>query len=191
MLKQLASLARLDFSPRQRQPSAGRLALAAIASIAGSLAADALLVVIGVAIFPATRGFAHFQFPDYARLTVAGVLIACLGWPVVTRISWAPRWLFLRLAILVTLVLWLPDIWILHLGESADAVAVLMVMHLAIALVTYNLLVHVAPVRPAAGHRGVGTHAAGTHAAGNRAAGERDASPAAQPASRGQHRHAR
>jgi hypothetical protein len=191
MLKQLASLARLDFSPRHRQPSAGRLALAAIASIAGSLAADALLVVIGTAIFPGTRGFAHFQFPDYARLTVAGVLIACLAWPVVTRISWAPRWLFLRLAILVTLVLWLPDIWILHLGESADAVAVLMVMHLAIALVTYNLLVHVAPVRPAAGHRGVGTHAVGTHAAGNRAAGERDASPAAQPASRGQHRHSR
>ena len=66
-----------------------------------------------------------------------------------------------------------------------------MVMHLAIALVTYNLLVHVAPVRPAAGNRGVGTHAVGAHAAGHRAAGERDASPAAQPASRGQHRHAR
>ncbi len=191
MLKQLASLARLDFSSRHRQPSAGRLAAATIASIAGSLAADALLVVIGTAIFPGTRGFAHFQFPDYARLTVAGVLIACVGWPVVTRISWAPRWLFLRLAILVTLVLWLPDIWILHLGESADAVAVLMVMHLAIALVTYNLLVHVAPVRPAAGNRGVGTHAVGAHAAGHRAAGERDASPAAQPASRGQHRHSR
>jgi hypothetical protein len=72
MLKQLASLARLDFSPRHRQPSAGRLAAATIASIAGSLAADALLVVIGTAIFPGTRGFAHFQFPDYARLTVAG-----------------------------------------------------------------------------------------------------------------------
>jgi hypothetical protein len=181
MLKQLASLARLDFSPQHRQPPAGRLVLATIASITGSLAADALLVVIGEAIFPGTKGFAHFQFPDYARLTVVGVIIACVAWPIVTRISWAPRWLFLRLAIAVTLVLWLPDIWILHLGESADAVAVLMVMHLAIALVTYNVLVHVAPVRPAAGN----------HAAGNRAAGERDASPAAQPASRGQHRHAR
>ena len=191
MLKQLASLARLDFSPRHRQPSAGRLVLATIASIAGSLAADALLVVLGTAIFPRTRGFAHFQFPDYARLTVAGVIIACVAWPIVTRISWAPRWLFLRLAILVTLVLWLPDIWILHLGESAGAVSVLMVMHLAIALVTYNLLVHVAPVRPAAANRAAGNRAAGNHAAGNRAAGERDVSPAAQPASRGQHRHAR
>ncbi len=201
MLKQLASLARLDFSPQHRQPSAARLALATIASIAGSLAADALLVLIGEAIFPGTRGFVHFQFSDYAKLTVAGVIIACVAWPIVTRISWAPRWLFLRLAILVTLVLWLPDIWILHLGESADAVGVLMLMHLAIALVTYNLLVHLAPVRHAAGNHAAGNHAAGTRAAGTRAAGtraagerdagERDALPASQPASRGQHRHAR
>jgi hypothetical protein len=46
-------------------------------------------------------------------------------------------------------VLWLPDLFILYRGQPADAVAVLMVMHLAIALVTYNLLVHVAPVLPA------------------------------------------
>jgi hypothetical protein len=65
----------------------------------------------------------------------------------VTRISEAPRWLFFRLAILVTLVLWLPDLWILRQGQSAQGVADLMVMHLAIALITYNLLVHVAPVR--------------------------------------------
>jgi hypothetical protein len=176
MLKQFAGLARLDFAPRHRQPSPGRLVLATIVSVAGSLAADALLVVIGEAIFPRTRGFAHFQFSDYAKLTVAGVIIACVAWPVVTRISWAPRWLFAWLAILVTLVLWLPDIWILHLGESADAVAVLIIMHLAIALVTYNVLVHLAPVRPAAG---------------NRSAGERDASLATRSSSRGQHRHAR
>jgi hypothetical protein len=181
MLNKLASLARVDFSPQHRQPSAGRVLLATIASIAGSLAADAILVIIGKAVFPSTRGFAHFQFSDYAKLTVIGVIVACVAWPVVTRISSAPRWLFFRLAILVTLVVLLPDLWILHLGESADAVAVLMVMHLAIALVTYNLLVHLAPVRPAAGNR----------AAGNHAAGERDASPGSQPASRGQHRHAR
>ena len=151
MLNQLASLARLDLAPRHRQPPAARVVLATILSIAGSLAADALLVVIGEALFPGTRGFVHFQFSDYAKLTVAGVIVACVAWPVVTRISAAPRWLFFRLAILVTLVLWLPDLYILHMGESAKAVAVLMVMHLAIALVTYNLLVHVAPVRPAAG----------------------------------------
>src|ERR1700755_956308 len=59
-----------------------------------------------------------------------------------------PRWLFFRLAILVTVVLLLPDVYILYRGQPADAVAVLMVMHLAIALVTYNLLVRLAPIGP-------------------------------------------
>jgi uncharacterized membrane protein YraQ (UPF0718 family) len=85
------------------------------------------------------------------------VIIACLAWPVVTRISSAPRWLFFRLAIVVTLVLWLPDLYILYRGESARAVAVLMVMHLAIALVTYNCVVRIAPVR--ASRRSAGSHA--------------------------------
>jgi hypothetical protein len=151
MLNRLASLARIDFSPQHRVPSARRLLLASIASIAGSLAADATLVVIGKAVFPSIRGFAHFQFADYAKLTVIGVIIACVAWPIVTRISSAPRWLFFRLAILVTLVLLLPDLYILHMGEPAKGVAVLMLMHVSIALVTYNLLVHIAPVRPAAG----------------------------------------
>ena len=119
---------------------------ATIVSIVGSLAADAALVAIGTAVFPSTRGYVHFQFHDYARLTVIGVVIACLAWPVVTRISSAPRWLFFRLAILVTLALWLPDLYILVRGQPPEAVAVLMSMHLAIALITYNCLVHRAKV---------------------------------------------
>jgi len=126
--------------------------VAAVAAIVGSLIADALLVVIGEAIFPGTKGYVHFRFSDYAKLTVIGVIIACAAWPVVARLSSAPRWLFLRLAILVTLVLWLPDLYILYKGQPADAVAVLMVMHVAIALVTYNLLVRAAPVRQARRH---------------------------------------
>ena len=112
------------------------------------LAADAILVVIGVAVFPSTKGYVHFQFSDYSKLTIIGVLIACVAWPIVTRISSAPRWLFFRMAIVVTLVLWPPDLYILHQGQSGRAVAVLMVMHLAIAVVTYNCLVHIAAIRP-------------------------------------------
>jgi hypothetical protein len=149
MLESLLSLARVDFCPRHDQPRMSRLVVATMAAVAGSLAADALLVAIGQALFPGTRGYPHFQFPDYARLTVIGVIIACVAWPVVTRVSSDPRWLFCRLAVLVTLVLWLPDVYLLYLGQSADAVAFLFGMHLAIALVTYNLLVHLAPVRPA------------------------------------------
>jgi hypothetical protein len=33
------------------------------------------------------------------------VVIACAAWPVVTRVSSQPRWLFLRLAVAVTVVL--------------------------------------------------------------------------------------
>jgi hypothetical protein len=141
-------LVRVDLAPAHQQPSAVRVAIATAASLAGSLAADAILVVIGEAVFPSTKGYGHFQFSDYAKLTVIGVLIACVAWPVVTRISSAPRWLFFRMAILVTLVLWLPDLYILHGGAPSRAVAVLMVMHLAIALVTYNCLVHIAGVAP-------------------------------------------
>ena len=149
LLDRALDLARVDFSPAHRQPAAGRVILATILSIAGSLAADALLVAIGTAVFPSTRGYVHFQFHDYAKLTVVGVIIACIGWPVVTRISAAPRWLFLRLAVLVTLVLWLPDLYILAKGQPPKAVAVLMVMHVAIAVLTYNCLVRIAPVRSA------------------------------------------
>jgi hypothetical protein len=75
-------------------------------------------------------------------------VIACLAWPIVTRISSSPRWLFAWMAVLVTLVLWLPDLYILVRGPPR-AVAVLMIMHLAIALITYNSLVRIAPATPA------------------------------------------
>ncbi len=86
------------------------------------------------------------------------MIIACAAWPIVTQISSAPRWLFFRLAIPVTLVLLLPDLYLLYRGAPGHAVAVLVVMHLAIALVTYNFLVHIAKVEPAARPR-VSAHA--------------------------------
>ena len=141
----LLGLVKVDFIPDPAQPSWMRLALATVVSLVGSLGADALLVALGTRVFPATKGYVHFQFSDYAKLTVIGVIIACVAWPIVTRISSQPRWLFFRLAILVTLVLFLPDLWILLQGSPGNAVSVLLLMHVAIALVTYNALVHIAP----------------------------------------------
>jgi hypothetical protein len=122
-----------------------RIVLATGAAIAGSLLADALIVVAAEALFPSTRGYVHFQFGDYAKLTIIGVLVACLGWPVMTRISSAPRWIYTRLAVIVTLVLLLPDVWLLHQRQPSKAVAALMAMHVAIALVTYWAVVLLAP----------------------------------------------
>ena len=147
MLQKVLDLVRLDFAPYHQQPSNGRVVLATVLSIVGSLVADALLVVIAQALWPSTKGYAHFQFADYAKLTIVGVIIACIAWPVTTRITSQPRWVFVRMAVLVTIVLWLPDVYILIQGQPAKAVGTLFVMHVAIALVTYSALVYLAPVR--------------------------------------------
>jgi len=136
---------RVDFSP-QTPPTTASLIVATVVAVVGSLAVDALLVKLGVALYPSTRGYSHFQFADYSKLTVIGVLIACAGWPVVARISSQPKWLFLRAAVLTTLVLLLPDVAIWYLGQSAQGVFVLVWMHLAIAVVTYLSLIVLAPV---------------------------------------------
>lgn len=154
MLKTVMRWGRIDFAPEHRPPSALRVVVATVVSIAGSLAADAVIVAIGEALWPKTKGYAHFAFADYGKLTVIGVVIACIAWPIVARVCAAPRWLFLRLAVLVTLVLLLPDVYILYKGQPGDAVGVLMVMHLAIGAVTYAALVGLAPVRTASARRG-------------------------------------
>jgi hypothetical protein len=174
MLMKAAALVRVDFAPAHRQPSAARVALATLVSIIGSLLADALCVVIAQAVFPGTRGYPHFQFTDYVKLTVIGVLIACAGWPVTTRVSSQPRWLFSRMAILVTLVLLPPDFYIMYQGQPGKAVAFLFLMHIAIALVTYNALVRLAPIVPfnpvsRARHDGARSRSGGAHRSGRRA----------------------
>jgi uncharacterized SAM-binding protein YcdF (DUF218 family) len=126
-----------------------------VSSVSGSLLIDAVLVSVGTVLIPSTRGQADFQFSDYATLTVIGVVVACAAWRVVARLSSSPRWLFLRLVILATLVLGVWDLWLLARGQPADSVAVLLTMELAVALITYNVLVRVSPVRPGAGQGGV------------------------------------
>lgn len=121
--------------------------MATAASIAASLLGDAILVAIGQAMFASTKGYQHFAFSDYAKLTVIGVVIACPAWPTVTRITSAPRWLFFRLAVLVTLVTLLPDLWPLLRHQPPTPVAVLVAMHLVIAVATYASLVFLAPIR--------------------------------------------
>jgi hypothetical protein len=141
----------IDVAPTHRPPSAGRIVLSTVSSIGGSLLITALLVSIGTTLISSTRDYVHFQFSDYATLTVIGVVIACATWTVVARISSSPRWLFLRLATLVMIVLSATDLWLLARGQPADAIALLLTIHLAVILLTYNVLVRVAPDRPRRG----------------------------------------
>jgi len=130
-----------------RPPKTERVVLAVVVSLAGSLAVNALLVALGTAVFPSTKGYGHFHFSDYGLLTALGVVAAGGAWMLVARLSSDPRRIFFRLAVVVTVVLLLPDIWLLLEHEPTAAVAVLMCMHLAIALITYNALIYLAPMR--------------------------------------------
>ncbi|MBO0805656.1 MAG: hypothetical protein J2P25_21590 [Nocardiopsaceae bacterium] len=60
-VNRILRLFRVDFAPAHRQPSATSVLAATAASIAGSLGADALVVVIGQAVFPSTRGYRTYR----------------------------------------------------------------------------------------------------------------------------------
>lgn len=138
-------LARVDLRP-PRPPSLARVVGAIVVAILASLVADALLVRLGTTLYPTTRGYVHFAFFDYARLTVIGVVVAGVGWPLVARVTSAPEWLYARLAVAVSVVLLVPDAYILYVGSPLRAVVVLVWMHVAIAFITYFALTVLAPV---------------------------------------------
>ncbi|MCU1471717.1 MAG: hypothetical protein JWQ39_2866 [Glaciihabitans sp.] len=143
----LRGLLAIDFPAGRAQPNLFRWLLATVVAIGVSLAACRGLVVAGIALFPATASYGHFQFSDYAKLTVIGVFGASVAWPLVTLVSSRGRRLYLWLAIAVTVVGLAPDVWILHQGQPVAGVAVLVVMHFALAVITYPALVFIAPQR--------------------------------------------
>lgn len=145
---------RIDLPAGARQPSLWRWAAATAAAVVGSVAACAALAALGVMAFPATAGYAHFQFADYAKLTIAGVLIASAAWPAAALLtSRAARPLFLWAAVGVTIASFAPDAWILAHGQTPEGVLVLALMHVAVAIVTYTCLVAIAPQRDTRGRR--------------------------------------
>lgn len=149
-IQTLLRLLRVDFRPRLA-PRGALVLLAFVVALVGSLALDVVLVRLGQAAFPSTKGYGHFQFSDYAKLTVIGVVIASVGWPIAAHLTSTPRKLFCRLAVLITLVLFAPDAYIWWRGSPGEAVFVLLWLHVGIAIVTYNALVRLAPsgqVRP-------------------------------------------
>src|SRR5579862_4720848 len=131
-------------SPAQTVPPTYRRVAAA------GLAADLMLATIGRAAFTVPASFGKFAFGTYALLTVLGVAGAAATWAAVARLSSRPKWLLTRLAALVTALFLIPDFLLLGTrGNPAGPVAILMVMHLAIAAITYTALTRLAPVRGA------------------------------------------
>ena len=151
-VERLGSWARLDLPRGAAQPSLWRFLLATAVAIGWSLLACRLLAAAAMQHVPSTRGYGHFQFADYGKFTVVGVVAACIAWPVVTWFSTRGRRILLVLAVLVTLASFLPDIWIGVHGQPAAGVWTLVLMHVALLVVTYPALVLIAPQRRAPTH---------------------------------------
>ena len=129
-------------------PTHRRVAAAGLAAVVVSLAADLILATIGQAAFTVPASFGEFAFGTYALLTVLGVAGAAATWAAVARLSSRPKWLLTRLAALVTALFLIPDFLLLGTpGNPAGPVAILMLMHLAIAVITYAALTELAPSR--------------------------------------------
>ncbi|GAA1001750.1 DUF6069 family protein [Subtercola frigoramans] len=137
----------LDFPLGENQPGLVRFIVATVVAVVASLAACAALAQLGVILFPSTKGYEHYGFGDYGKLTIIGVTLASLAWPVVTLLSTQARRLYFWLAVIVTLVGFAPDAWILYKGQPAGGVFILVLMHIALALITLPALVFIAPQR--------------------------------------------
>jgi hypothetical protein len=135
-------------APKAAPPAHRRLLAAGLAAAAVSLLADIVLAAIGHAAFTVPASFDKFSFASYSLLTVAGIAGATATWGAVTRLSSRPRWLLTRLAALVSALFLIPDFLLLGTsGNPAGPVMILMLMHLAIAVITYTALIRIAPVR--------------------------------------------
>lgn len=135
-------------APGAAPPAHRRVLAAGLVAAAVSLAADVALAAIGQTAFTVPASFGKFSFGTYALLTVAGTAGATAAWAAVTRLSSRPKWLLTRLAALVTAVFLIPDFLLIGTaGNPTGPVVILMLMHLAIAAITYTALITVAPVR--------------------------------------------
>jgi hypothetical protein len=130
-----------------------RFLLAAVLSVILSLLACAGVAAATIAAVPSLGGYEHLRWPDWTKLTVIGIVLASLGWPLACAIWSRARRPFLILTVLVTVVSLVPDIWILRQGQPAGGVLALVVMHIVVAIVTYPTLVLVAPQRRAPADR--------------------------------------
>ena len=149
-------------SPKAAPPGHRRLAAAGLAAMVVSLVADVVLAEAGRAAFTVPASFGKFSFGTYGLLTVLGIAGATATWGAVTRLSSRPKWLLTRLAALVTALFLIPDFLLLGTpGNPTGPVVILMLMHLAIAAITYTALIKVAPARNEQGRpKPAGTRAA-------------------------------
>ena len=96
--------------------------------------------------FAVSPDFPPFQ-GSVVPYTAAGVILAGVVYAVVRRFARDPDRLYVRLAIAVLVISWIPDVALLFINEpgaTVPAVASLMVMHTVAAVTVVTLLVRIA-----------------------------------------------
>lgn len=136
---------RADLPGLAGTPRLVRFLLAAVVAIVLSLLICAAVAAATTALVPALQSYGHMRVQDWAKLTIIGIVLASLGWPLACLLWSRARRPFLVLTVLVTVVSFAPDLWILRQGQPLDGVLALAVMHVAVALVTFPSLVLIAP----------------------------------------------
>ncbi|MGN6326002.1 DUF6069 family protein [Pseudolysinimonas sp.] len=137
----------LDLPAGSAQPRWWRWLVASVVAVVVSVAACWAVAAATAAAFPSTAGYDHFQFADYAKLTIAGVAVAAVVWPLATLLSTRARRLYLVLAVLGLVASFVPDLWILYRGQPLIGVLALAIMHVAVGAVTVAALLGLAPQR--------------------------------------------
>jgi hypothetical protein len=131
-------------TPRQ-STTAARTALGLLAAAVVAVLGNALIALLVSSLAPGgvEKGL---LFPEYATLTVAGVLLGTAGWALVRRFARRPR-AVLRVLVPVVLVLSLvPDLALLAGGTSVANVVGLMLMHVVVAAALVPVLARVLPL---------------------------------------------
>jgi len=134
-----------SIAPRQDSTTAPRVALGLLAAAVVAVLGNALIALAVAALRPGgvEKGL---QFPEYASLTVLGVLLGTAGWALVRRFSARPR-AVLRVLVPVVVVLSLvPDLALLAGGTTLLNVVGLMLMHVVVAAAVVPTLARVLPL---------------------------------------------
>ncbi len=112
-------------------------------AIVAAVAANFVVRALALAVLDVPADFIQLQSPAFLPFTVVGVLGAVIAFALVGRLSRAPVRTYTRLAIVVLVLSFIPDIGLLVSGApgaTLPGVLVLMVMHTVAAVVAVGIL---------------------------------------------------
>ena len=135
-------------APHAVPPALRRVAAAGLAAAAVSLAADLVLVAVGRAGIHRSRVVRQVRLRHLRPADRPGGGRGHRRLGDGDQAELPAEWLLTRLAALVTALFGIPDFLLLGTpGNPAGPVVILMLMHLAIAAITYVALLTIAPAR--------------------------------------------